>query len=55
MVVGHTVQREGINVKNFNDNTSYKPIIYIDTGRENSAFDLSNGKVIEYGEYQGIR
>lgn len=55
MVVGHTVQIEGINVKNFNDNTSYRPIIYIDTGRENSAFDLSNGKVVEYGQYQETR
>lgn len=55
MAVGRIVQREGINVKNFNGNVSYKPIIYIDTGKDNSAFNLSEGKVIQYEQHQDAR
>lgn len=47
MVVGHTPQVEGINVKNFLNNPNSQ-VIYIDTGKETAIFDLSNRKCKEY-------
>ena len=55
MVVGHTVQKEGIGVKNFTNDKSYKPVIYIDTGKNTSALDLSTGEVLEYQQYDEAR
>ncbi len=58
MVVGHTRQPEGVNVKNFSDDKKYEPMIYIDTGNSiYSAFDLTNGRVekLESNQYDNGR
>ncbi len=58
MVVGHTRQPEGVNVKNFSNNNKYEPMIYIDTGNSiYSAFDLTNGRVtdLENTQYDNSR
>ena len=48
MVVGHTPQKEGINAKRFSKGEWDEQVIYIDTGSEIAAFDLTNGRSLEY-------
>lgn len=41
MIIGHTPQKDGINLTNFYDSSEYAAILYIDN--ESSALDLTNG------------
>ena len=55
MVVGHTPQREGINVKKFSKGEWNEQVIYIDTGNDTAALDLTNGRSLKYQKYNEYR
>ena len=48
MVVGHTPQKEGINARKFHTGEWDEQIIYIDTGNNIAALDLTNGRSLNY-------
>lgn len=55
MVVGHTPQTQGINARRFAKGGEYDQVIYIDTGKKISAYELSSNQILQFGEYDVAR